>query len=115
MNEMINKFLLVVKNFTLEINLKLPGFFQISEITKVATNASLNAKINEVKCEIPSISNLATNAALTTIENKTPNISNLVQKKKKKMIIIQKLLKEKIQLLIMIIAKIILLLQNLTS
>ena len=84
MNEMINKFLLVVKNFTLEINLKLPGFFQISEITKVATNASLNAKINEVKCEIPSISNLATNAALTTIENKTPNISNLVQKKKKK-------------------------------
>ena len=80
---MINKFLLAAKTFTLEINLKQPGFFQISEITKVATNASLNTKINEVKGEIPSISNLATNAALTTVENKTPNISNLVPKKKK--------------------------------
>ena len=56
---------------------------RILEITKVATNASLNTKINEVKGEIPSISNLATNAALTTVENKTPNISNLVPKKKK--------------------------------
>ena len=109
---MINKFLLAAKK--LEINLKQPGFFQISEITKVATNASLNTKINEVKGEIPSISNLATNAALTTVENKTPNISNLVPKKNK-LIIIRKLLKEKRQLLIMIIAKSILLLQNLTS
>ena len=44
------------------------------------TNASLNAKINEVKGEIPNISNLATSTAFTTVENKTPNVSNLVKK-----------------------------------
>ena len=30
----------------------------------LATNSSLNTKINEVKSEIPSITNLATNASL---------------------------------------------------
>ena len=55
---------------------------KILEITKVAANASLNVKINEVRGDIPSISNLAINAALTTIENKTPNVSNLVFVKK---------------------------------
>ena len=39
-----------------------------------------NAKINEIKREIPSINNLATNTALTAVENKIPNISNLVKK-----------------------------------
>ena len=53
---------------------------RILEITNVAANASLNVKINQVKGEIPSISNLATNATLTTVENKTPNVSNLVKK-----------------------------------
>ena len=33
-------------------------------MTNLGTNASLNAKINEVKGEIPSITNLATNASL---------------------------------------------------
>ena len=47
---------------------------------KVAANASLNVKINEVRGEIPSISNLAINAALTIVENKTSNVSNLVKK-----------------------------------
>ena len=31
----------------------------------IPTNASLNTKINEVKVEMPSITNLATNASLT--------------------------------------------------
>ena len=53
---------------------------RILEITNVAANASLNVKVNQVKGEIPSISNLATNATLTTVENKTPNVSNLVKK-----------------------------------
>ena len=53
---------------------------KILEITYLATNASLNAKINLVKGEIPSITNLATTAALTTVENKIPNVSNLVKK-----------------------------------
>ena len=42
--------------------------------------AFLNAKINEVNGEIPSITNLATTTALTTVENKIPNVSNLIKK-----------------------------------
>ena len=38
--------------------------------TNLVTNASLNAKINEVKSEIPSITDLATTTALTAVENK---------------------------------------------
>ena len=74
-----------------------------SDITKLAANTTLNAKINEAKGKIPSISNLDTTAALnselneikgkipsitnltntttlTAVENKTPNVSNLVKK-----------------------------------
>ena len=36
--------------------------------------------MNEVKCEIPSITILATTAALTAVENKISNVSNLVKK-----------------------------------
>ena len=50
------------------------------DITNLGTNASLNAKINEVKGEIPSITNLATTIALTVVENKIPIVSNLVKK-----------------------------------
>ena len=46
----------------------------------MTTNASLNAKINEVQGEIPNITNLATTAALTTVKNKIPNVSDLVKK-----------------------------------
>ena len=38
---------------------------KIPDITKLATNASLNVKMNEVKGKIPSFTNLATTAALT--------------------------------------------------
>ena len=39
-------------------------------ITKLATNASLNAKVNEVKNKILNITNLApTTAALTAVKN----------------------------------------------
>ena len=72
---------------------------KIPDITNLATNITLNAKINEVKNEIPSLTNLATTTALkakinevknkipnittafTAVENKTPNVSNLVKKK----------------------------------
>ena len=54
---------------------------KIPHNTNLATNASLNAKINVVKSEIPNITNLATTTtALTSIENKIPNLSNLVKK-----------------------------------
>ena len=53
---------------------------KIPDITNLDTNTTLNTKINEVKGEIPCITNLAATAALTTVENKIPNVSNLVKK-----------------------------------
>ena len=49
-------------------------------MTNLGTNASLNAKINEVKGELPNITNLATTTALTAVKNKIPNVSNLIKK-----------------------------------
>ena len=48
--------------------------------TNLATTIALNAKVNEVKCKIPSITNLASTTALTAVEIKVPNVSNLVKK-----------------------------------
>ena len=53
---------------------------EIPDITNLATNTIINAEINEVKNEIPSINNLATTAALTTVRNKRPNVSDLIGK-----------------------------------
>ena len=53
---------------------------EIPSITNLATNATLNAKINEVKNKIPNITILATTIILTFVENKIPNVSNLVKK-----------------------------------
>ena len=55
-----------------------------NKITDLVTNASLYAKINEVraalKVELPSVTNVARTAPPTTVENKTPNVSDLVKK-----------------------------------
>ena len=56
-----------------DINWTLPD--KIPDLTNLAVNASLNAKINQVKGEIPSITNLATTAVPTTFENKIPDLS----------------------------------------
>ena len=56
---------------------------KISNSTNLATNDFLNVKINEVKDNIPNIPkipNLATITTLTAVENKVPNVSNLVKK-----------------------------------
>ena len=53
---------------------------EMPSITNLATNAVLNAKINLIKGEIPNITNLATTSALTAVENKMPKASNLVKK-----------------------------------
>ena len=53
---------------------------KIPNITNLATNTSLDAKVNEVKSEIPSITNLAITTDLSIVENKIPNVSNLVKK-----------------------------------
>ena len=72
---------------------------KISGITNLAANASLNAKINQVKNEIPNITNLDTTTALTAVENKIPNVSNLV----KTLALTQKLVKLKTKLLLFMI------------
>ena len=54
---------------------------EIPSITNLATTTALNAKINEVKNKISNITNLATTTALTAVENKIPHVSNLVKKK----------------------------------
>ena len=70
----------------------------------------LKQRLKEVKGEIAGITNLATTTALTAVENKTPNVSNLVEK----LTMTQKLIKLKRELLIMIMINI-LLLQNFIS
>ena len=52
---------------------------EVSSITNLPTTTALNAKIIDVQNEIPNITNLATTTALTTVENKISNISNLVK------------------------------------
>ena len=54
---------------------------EIPSVTNLATTTTaVSAKINEVKNKIPSITNLDTTTALTAVENKIPNVSNLVKK-----------------------------------
>ena len=54
---------------------------EIPSITNLAKTSALNAKINKVKGKITSSTNLATTTtALTAVENKIPNVSNLIKK-----------------------------------
>ena len=64
---------------------------EIPNTTNLATNASLNSNINEVIPDIPDITNLATTSLLTAVESKVAIVSNLV----KKLTITQKLMKLK--------------------
>ena len=87
---------------------------KISDITNLATNTTLYAKIIEDKGEIPNMTNLTTTTtttAFTAIENKIPDISNLI----KKLTITRKLVKLKVKLLLIMIMIIILRLKNLIS
>ena len=54
---------------------------KIPDITSLTTNTSLNAKINEVKGEISSITNLAATAAPVIVEKKIANTNDLVKEK----------------------------------
>ena len=49
-------------------------------ITNSATKSTLDVKINEVKGEIPNITNLATITALTAVENEIPSVTSFVKK-----------------------------------
>ena len=61
------------------------------DITNLIAKTTLNPTLNEVKDEIPSITNLVTETALYAAENKIPSVSNLVRK----LTITQKLMKLK--------------------
>ena len=51
---------------------------KIPDTSSLVKKTDYNIKINEIEGEIPDISNLATKTALTTVENKIPNVDNLV-------------------------------------
>ena len=53
---------------------------KICDITKLATNPSVNAKLNEVKGETNYNTNLATTTALIVVDNKMPNVSKVFRK-----------------------------------
>ena len=55
---------------------------KIHDVIKLAAETTLNAKMNEVKGEIPSVTNLATTSALTAVEIKIPSVSYLGKRKK---------------------------------
>ena len=80
---------------------------KIPDITNFATKTTLNAKITETEGKIPSVNNLATKTAFTAVQNKIPNVSNLVKQTDKLM-----KLKRKLLIIVMIDT---LLLQNLIS
>ena len=78
-----NKLSNVVKNYVIKkdvFNTKTKNIEEkIPDNTDLATKTTLNAKINEVKGEAPSVTNLTTATALAAVENKIPNVSNLVK------------------------------------
>ena len=51
---------------------------EIPSITNLATTVALNAKINEAKNKMPNLTNLATNTALTDVQNKISNHNNYI-------------------------------------
>ena len=59
----------------LEIEKKIP------DTSKLVKKSNYNTKISEIERKIPSINGLGTTSALTAVENKNPNVTNLVKKK----------------------------------
>ena len=53
---------------------------KISDTSGFVKKIDFTAKIAEIEGKIPSTRSLATNAALTVVENKIPDISNLIEK-----------------------------------
>ena len=80
---MKKKYLILLTQFTNTIlNAKINEVkSEIPSITNLGTTTTtLNAKINEVKNKIHNTTNIATTTALTAVENKIPNVGNLVKK-----------------------------------
>ena len=69
----------------LDVDKLAPVPVDLSKLSNVLKNDVLkkdvyNGKIKNIEYEIPDITNLATTTALTAVENKIPNVSNLVKK-----------------------------------
>ena len=56
------------------------GDKKIPDVSGRANKTNCNTKISEIAVKIPSITGLATVAALTAVENKIPNVTNLLKK-----------------------------------
>ena len=54
--------------------------YEIPVTSELAKNTDYNTKITEIENKIASISGLITNSALPVVEDKIPNVSNLVKK-----------------------------------
>ena len=53
---------------------------EIPSINNLATTTAINAEINEARNKIPNITNLAATTALTAVKNRISNVSNLDRK-----------------------------------
>ena len=53
---------------------------KMSDTSELIIKTNYNVKITEIEGKIPSITALATTAALVAVENKIPDVSNLVKK-----------------------------------
>ena len=76
----LNKLYIMVTSKILKIKYLIVLIITNLIINNSAINASFNAKINEVKGEIPNITNLDTTTALTVNENKILSVSNFIKK-----------------------------------
>ena len=56
------------------------GEKKIPDVSGRAKKTDRTTKISEIAVKIPSITGLATVAALTAVENKIPNVTNLLKK-----------------------------------
>ena len=79
---------------------------KIRDTSGLVKKADYDSKTSEIEGRISDVTNLATKTALTTVENKIPNVSNLVKKKQTMPLKLQKL---KINLLIIIMINILIL------
>ena len=56
------------------------NYKKIPDTTGLAKKLDNKALFTEIESEIPSISGLATTSALTAVENKIPDVGNLLKK-----------------------------------
>ena len=74
-----------MKNDKLDVGKSVPVPVDLGKLSDVVKNDVVkkdiyNTKIKNTEVKIPDIANLATTSALTAVQNKIPNVSNLVKK-----------------------------------